>query len=189
MDKSRKYYPEWSNPIWKEDTWNAKLLNTQIELTDHIKLREKEDQSVGASILLRKGNKILKGENWGSKCRAEIEGKVIQRLPYLGIHPVYSHQTQTLWWMPSSACWKEADIVISWGARQSLTNTEADTSSQLLEWAPNGGLRERTEGAEGVCNPIGWTSISTNQISPEFPGTKPPTKEYTRRDPWPQLHM
>jgi len=28
---------------------------------------------------------------------------------------------------------------------------------------PNGGIRERTEGAEGVCNPIGRT-ISTNQI-------------------------
>jgi hypothetical protein len=27
---------------------------------------------------------------------------------------------------------------------------------------PNGGVRERTEGAEGVCNPIGRTTISTN---------------------------
>jgi hypothetical protein len=26
-------------------------------------------------------------------------------------------------------------------------------------------LRERTEGAEGVCNPIGITKISTNQSS------------------------
>jgi hypothetical protein len=30
---------------------------------------------------------------------------------------------------------------------------------------PNGGVRERTEGAEGVCNPIGRTTISTNQSS------------------------
>jgi hypothetical protein len=28
---------------------------------------------------------------------------------------------------------------------------------------PNGGVRERTEGAEGVCNPIGRTTISNNQ--------------------------
>jgi hypothetical protein len=28
---------------------------------------------------------------------------------------------------------------------------------------PNGGVRERTEGAEGVCNPIGRTAISINQ--------------------------
>jgi hypothetical protein len=28
---------------------------------------------------------------------------------------------------------------------------------------PNGGVKERTERAEGVCNPIGRTIISTNQ--------------------------
>jgi len=28
---------------------------------------------------------------------------------------------------------------------------------------PNGGLRERTEGVEGVCNLIGRTTIPTNQ--------------------------
>jgi hypothetical protein len=28
---------------------------------------------------------------------------------------------------------------------------------------PNGEVREKTEGAEGVCNPIGKTTISTNQ--------------------------
>jgi len=28
---------------------------------------------------------------------------------------------------------------------------------------PNGGVRERTEGDEGVCNPIGRTTISINQ--------------------------
>jgi hypothetical protein len=53
---------------------------------------------------------------------------------------------------------------------------------------PNGGrVREMTEGAEGVCNPIGRTK-STNQTPAEFPGTKPPTKEYIWRDPWLQLH-
>jgi hypothetical protein len=41
-----------------------------------------------------------------------------------------------------------------------------------------------TEGVEGVRNPIGRTTISTNQ-TPELPGTKPSTKEYT----WLQLHM
>jgi hypothetical protein len=29
---------------------------------------------------------------------------------------------------------------------------------------PNGGARERTEGAEGVCSPIGGTTTWTNQI-------------------------
>jgi hypothetical protein len=27
---------------------------------------------------------------------------------------------------------------------------------------PNGGVRGRTEGDEGVCNPIGRTAVSTN---------------------------
>jgi hypothetical protein len=53
---------------------------------------------------------------------------------------------------------------------------------------PNRGVRERTEGDERVCNPIGRTTILTNQTpphSPELPGTKPSTKEYT----WLQMHM
>jgi hypothetical protein len=41
---------------------------------------------------------------------------------------------------------------------------------------PSGGIRGKTEGAEGVCNPIGRTTISTNQTSPELPESKPPTK-------------
>jgi hypothetical protein len=48
---------------------------------------------------------------------------------------------------------------------------------------PNGEVREMTEVAEGVCSPIRKAIISTNQTSPELRGTKPPTKEYTWRDP------
>jgi hypothetical protein len=46
---------------------------------------------------------------------------------------------------------------------------------------PIGGVRERNEGAERVCIPIGRTIISANKTPPhpELPGTKPPTKEYT----------
>jgi hypothetical protein len=49
-------------------------------------------------------NKILKGGNMETKCGAEIEGKDIQKLNHLGIHPIYSHQTQMLLWMLRSAC-------------------------------------------------------------------------------------
>jgi len=31
------------------------------QLTDHMKLKKKEDQSVDASVLLRRGNKIITG--------------------------------------------------------------------------------------------------------------------------------
>jgi hypothetical protein len=34
--------------------------------------------------------------------------------------------------------------------------------------APNGEARESTQGAEGVCNPIGGTTILTNQYPPEL---------------------
>jgi hypothetical protein len=34
--------------------------------------------------------------------------------------------------------------------------------------APNGGARESTHGAEGVCNPIGGTKIWTNQYPLEL---------------------
>jgi hypothetical protein len=69
-----------------------------------MKLKKKEDQSVGALVLLRRGNKILTGANMKKVCGAETEGKAIQKLPHLGIHPTYSHQMQTLLWMPRSAC-------------------------------------------------------------------------------------
>jgi hypothetical protein len=69
-----------------------------------MKLKKKEVQSVGTLVLLGKGNKILMGANTETKCGAETEGKAIQRLPHLDIHPIYSHQTQTLLWIPRSAC-------------------------------------------------------------------------------------
>jgi hypothetical protein len=68
-----------------------------------MKLKKKEDQGVGALVLLRRGNKILTRGNMEAKYGAETKGKAIQRLPYLAIHPIYSHQTQTLLWMLRSA--------------------------------------------------------------------------------------
>jgi hypothetical protein len=38
----------------------------------------------------------------------------IQRLPHLGFHPIYSHQTQTLLWMLTRACWEEPVIAVFW---------------------------------------------------------------------------
>jgi hypothetical protein len=68
----------------------------KIQFTDHMKLKNKEDQSVGALVLLRRENKILIGANNETRCGAETEGKVIQKLPHLGYHSINSHQTQTL---------------------------------------------------------------------------------------------
>ena len=88
------------------DKWilAQKLGIPKIQFTNHMKLKKKEDQSVDTSILLRRGNKIPMEGVTETKCGAETEGMTIQRLPHLGIHPIYSHQTQTLLWMPTSAC-------------------------------------------------------------------------------------
>jgi hypothetical protein len=51
-----------------------------------MKFKKKEDQSMGTVVLLRRGNKILKGAYMETKCGAETEGKDIQRLPHMGNH-------------------------------------------------------------------------------------------------------
>jgi hypothetical protein len=75
-----------------------------IQFTDHMKLKKKEDHSVDTSVLLRREIKIPMGRDTETKCGAETEGKAIQTLSHLRIHPLYSYQTQTLLQMPTSAC-------------------------------------------------------------------------------------
>jgi hypothetical protein len=46
-----------------------------IQLTDHMKLKRKENQRVDASDLLRRGNKIMKGSRgWGGLGRKKKGG-------------------------------------------------------------------------------------------------------------------
>jgi hypothetical protein len=55
---------------------------------------------------------------------------------------------------------------------------------------PNGGVRERNEGAEGAYSLMGWGGNSVNQPDPpELQETEPPTKGYTWRDPGLWQHM
>ena len=68
-----------------------------------MKLKKKEDKSVDASVLLRRGNKILTGADIVTECGAVTEGMAIQRLPHLGIHPIYCHQTVTI--VVAKNCW------------------------------------------------------------------------------------
>jgi hypothetical protein len=69
-----------------------------------MKLKKKEDRSVDVSVLLRRGNKILMEGDTETKGGVETEGKAIQRLPHLGIHPIISHQTQILLHMLARFC-------------------------------------------------------------------------------------
>jgi hypothetical protein len=70
MDGFRKFHPELGNSVTKEHTWyvltDKWILGKEsgistIQLTDHMKLKRKEHQSVDASALLTRGNNIIKG--------------------------------------------------------------------------------------------------------------------------------
>jgi hypothetical protein len=56
-----------------------------------MKLKKKEDQTVDTSFLLRMENKITMEGVTETKFGAETEERTIQRLPHLGIHPIYNH--------------------------------------------------------------------------------------------------
>jgi hypothetical protein len=66
-----------------------------------MKLKYKEDQSMDTSFLLRMRYKMPMEEVTETKFGAQTERKTIRRLPYPGIHPINSHQTQTLLHMPA----------------------------------------------------------------------------------------
>jgi hypothetical protein len=61
-----------------------------------VKLKNKEDHSVDASVLLRRGNKKPMAGSMERKSRAETERKATQRLPHMELYPIYKHQNQTL---------------------------------------------------------------------------------------------
>ena len=65
-------------------------------------LKKKEEQSMNTLGLLRRGNKIPTEGDTETKGGAESEGKTIQRLPNLVIHPINSYKTQTLLSMSTS---------------------------------------------------------------------------------------
>jgi hypothetical protein len=60
-----------------------------------MKLKKKEDQIVATLPLLRIGNKTPMEGVTVTNFGAEIKGLTIQRLSYLGIHPIINHQMQT----------------------------------------------------------------------------------------------
>jgi hypothetical protein len=77
-----------------------KLRIPKIQFAEHKKIK-KEDQRVDTSFLLRIGNKIPMEGVAETKFGAKKKEWTIQRLPHLGIHPLISHQTQTLLHMPA----------------------------------------------------------------------------------------
>jgi hypothetical protein len=119
----------------------AQNIRLKMYKWDVIKLKsffKEEDQSVDTPFLLRMGNKITMEGVTETKFETETEERTIQGLSHLGIHPINSHQTQTLLHM--SARYIRTLVYLSLVRLcQCLANTEVDAHSHLLD---------RTQGAQ-----------------------------------------
>jgi hypothetical protein len=69
-----------------------------------MKLKKKEEQNVDNLLLLRIGNKTPMEGVTETKFGAETKGWTIQTLLHQGVHPIISHQKQTLLHMPPRFC-------------------------------------------------------------------------------------
>ena len=105
-------------------------------------------------LLLRMGNKIPMEGVTETKFGAEIEGKTIQRLPHLGIHPVYNHQTQTLLHMPERFCWQDSDIVPSCEAMPMPGKYRSGCSQSSIRWNTGYPIKE----LEKVPKELKWSA-------------------------------
>jgi hypothetical protein len=76
----------------------------KIQFAIQKEIKKNEDKHVDTSFLLRIGNKIPMKEVTETKFGAQTNGWTIERLPYPGIYPIISHQTQTLLHMPARFC-------------------------------------------------------------------------------------
>ena len=79
-----------------DDCEHSLLRIPKIQFAEHKKIKKKEDQRVDTSFLLTIGNKIPMEGVIEAKFGAKMKGWTIQRQHHPGIHPIISHQTQTL---------------------------------------------------------------------------------------------
>ena len=124
MDGTRKCHPEWGNPITMEHTWYAltdkwiltqKLRISKIQFTDHMKLKNKEGQSVDASVFLRKKTKYSQEQFWRPSMWQRLEERPSRDYP-TGDSSHKQSPNLTLLLMLRSACWTEPDVAVSWGS-------------------------------------------------------------------------
>jgi hypothetical protein len=98
-----------------------------------MKLKKKEDQSVDASVLLRRVNQIPTGGNMETKCGAVLEERPFRDCPIWGSIPYTVTKPRCY-----CKCWEVlVDRSLMWLSPerlfQSLTNTEVDAHSQPLD--------------------------------------------------------
>jgi hypothetical protein len=129
------------------------------------KTRQDRIQRLGMAPQLRNGQNfspelLLSKGNPGTKNGAETEGKAIQRLPHLGIHPTCRHWTRTNFWCQEVLADRSLIQLSPEKLCQILTNTNVDacaTNHQTEHKDLNGGVRGRTEGAERALCDINGT--------------------------------
>jgi hypothetical protein len=80
------------------------LKTPKIQFAKHKKIKKREEQWLYTSFLLRIGSKIPMEGITETKFGAKKKEWTIQILPHLGIHPIISHQTQTLLHMTERFC-------------------------------------------------------------------------------------
>jgi hypothetical protein len=117
--------------------------------------------------ILWKGFIWLASNSWSS-CLCLLQ-QILQAsaTTHQGIHPIISHQTQTLLHMPGRFCWKDPDIPVSCEALPvpGKHKSGCSVSYWMEHWAPNGGSRESTQGAEGVEQQYQLTSTPRTRVS------------------------
>ena len=88
------------------DKWilDQKHRTPKIQFAKYKKIKKRENQCVDTSFLLRIGNKIPMEGVTETKFGAKTKEWTIQRIPYPGIQPIISHQTQTLLHIPERFC-------------------------------------------------------------------------------------
>ena len=173
MDRTRKYHPEWGNSITKEHTWYAltykwilalKLRIPKIQLTDHMKLKIRKTKMWILWFFLGGGTKYP----WVETERQSVEYRLNERslrdcpicLPFsiVSLHP---------------GAIVDANKSLLTRAWYSYLLRDSVSACQILRrmlsanhWTDHrdcrSGDRERTQGTEGFCSPIGGT-IWTNQ--------------------------
>jgi hypothetical protein len=76
-----------------QTTNNKNVCNKKKNNLQNSKLKKEEQSVMDTLFLLRRGNKIPMEEVTEKKFRADMEGRTIQRLYHLEIHPINNHQT------------------------------------------------------------------------------------------------
>ena len=126
----------------------------------------------------------IHGRKKESKCEVESEGKAIQRLPYLGIYPIYRHQTQILLWMPRGACWQDPDIAVFWEALPEHDKYRGRCLQSTIGLSTGSSTEELEKGLKELDLFAILRKDNNQSEAPELSGNKPPYKAYTWRGSW-----